>query len=447
LKIKDSEHYASLTPEIAGVVSGKLDARMFIYGSILRSGSKVRLDAKLIETKTGEILKSFEVNGPFDDNLVFALTDTLRNKVTDYLLMAKMVKETPGAQHNFPLPRSADALKYLLTGGAAMEKGDVEEARKWYNKALEADSNFFNASFALENSYGGTEESYKWLIRNYNRRDRMTLADRYYASWAYEFSFGPRSEQIKNLQLLQELDDQDVATIHLLAYTYTAMGQYDKVITELQKLFKIVRKWGDEYLKNNFEYFSLGRAYHKTGQIKQEKMVYNESDKYSPDYWPISYRRAVLAFSEKDSVLANKYIARMVSIRRGDSESEAELNSDLGSLYSESGMPERAETHYRKAIAQEPDNAVRLVTLADFFIEQNRKLDEVQEIMDKAMKMAKNKIDYYNYLNTKGWALYKQGKSEEAMKILQKCWDEAPYKLYSIRSNYEEVKKAVAEQK
>ena len=85
--------------------------------------------------------------------------------------------------------------------------------------------------------------------------------------------------------------------------------------------------------------------------------------------------------------------------------------------------------------------------LANFFIENNRKLDEVAELMDKAMKMAKNKVDYYNYLNTKGWALYKQGKTKESLDILQKCWDETPYKLYSIKSHYEEVKKAVAIQK
>ena len=59
------------------------------------------------------------------------------------------------------------------------------------------------------------------------------------------------------------------------------------------------------------------------------------------------------------------------------------------------------------------------------------------------MGLAKNKIEYYDYLNIKGWGLYKQGKAKEALEILQKCWDEAPFKLYSIRSHYEEVKMAV----
>jgi hypothetical protein len=41
---------------------------------------------------------------------------------------------------------------------------------------------------------------------------------------------------------------------------------------------------------------------------------------------------------------------------------------------------------------------------------------------------------------------YKQGRNKEALEILQKCWDEAPFKLYSIKSHLEEVKKTVLSQ-
>jgi tetratricopeptide (TPR) repeat protein len=446
LKIKDSEHFASLTPEIAGAVSGKLDADLFIYGSILKSGSKVRLDAKLIDTKTTEILKSFEINGPFDENLVFLLSDTLRNKVTDYLLISKLVKENPGMQHNFPLPRSADALKYLLNGSDAMERGDMDEGRRCYNLALAIDSNFFGASFMLENSYGGTEESYKWLIRNFKRKDRMSLADRYYAGWSYEFSFGPESEQIKYLQLLRELDDQDVSTTYLMGFTYNMNKQWDKAIIEFQKYFEIIRKWGNDYLKNNFVYGMLGRAYHNAGQFNKERIVYNESDKYSPEYDLIFYRRAILAFSEKDSVLAKSYIEKFIKKSRENSSPEIEINFNMGDLYAETGMLDEAEEYYRKGVALDPENIKSWERLTNFFIEYNRKLDEAVELMDKAMKLAKNKVDYYNYMNTKGWALFRQGKSAEALSVLQKAWDEAPYKLYAIKTHYEEVKKAVAGQ-
>jgi hypothetical protein len=53
-------------------------------------------------------------------------------------------------------------------------------------------------------------------------------------------------------------------------------------------------------------------------------------------------------------------------------------------------------------------------------------------------------VDYYRYLNKKGWAIYKQGKNQEALEILQRAWDEAPFKEFIIKSRLEEVKKAVA---
>jgi hypothetical protein len=62
------------------------------------------------------------------------------------------------------------------------------------------------------------------------------------------------------------------------------------------------------------------------------------------------------------------------------------------------------------------------------------------------MKLAKNRTDYYNYMDTKGWGYYRMGKNKEALEILQKVWDEAPYRIYTIKSHYEEVKKAVGGQ-
>jgi tetratricopeptide (TPR) repeat protein/TolB-like protein len=438
---------ASLTPGLASNISQKLGADIFIYGSIQRSGPKMRLDAKLIDTKTGDILKPFEITGALKEDIIFDLTDSLRKRITDFLLISKIIKENPGMQHNFVPPKLSDALRYYINGAKARVKGDTDEARNWFRKSLSVDSNFFNAAFALENTYSGTEESYKWLIKNYQKRDQMSLADRLYACWAYEFSFGPPESQIRYLRQLQELDDQDPSNFYLLGFTYDLLDQYDKSAIEYEKYFEIVRKWGKDYLKENYVYGFLGRAYHNTGQFKKEKKVYDESDKYSPDYDFIIYRRAILANSENDPVLAKKYIERYITIIKKNAATDAIINNELGDYNNAIGLKERAEEYYLKAIAMEPENIKRLVELGDFYIKNKWKIDNVPPLMDSLMKGAKNKVEYYNYMNTKGWALYKEGKSREALAIIQKAWEEAPYKLYSIRSHYEEVKKAVEEGK
>jgi len=43
--------------------------------------------------------------------------------------------------------------------------------------------------------------------------------------------------------------------------------------------------------------------------------------------------------------------------------------------------------------------------------------------------------------------LYKEGKNAEALMILQKIYDSAPYKLYYLKADLEEVKKSVDNQK
>ena len=42
--------YAAITPAIADKISQKLDANIFIYGTIVKAGSIIRLDAELIKT-------------------------------------------------------------------------------------------------------------------------------------------------------------------------------------------------------------------------------------------------------------------------------------------------------------------------------------------------------------------------------------------------------------
>ncbi|MCJ7449370.1 MAG: hypothetical protein MUO72_16970 [Bacteroidales bacterium] len=111
------------------------------------------------------------------------------------------------------------------------------------------------------------------------------------------------------------------------------------------------------------------------------------------------------------------------------------------------GIPDKAEEYYRKALSLEPENPSGLNNFASFLINKNRNLNEVSELIDKAMELAPNKYDYCNYSDTKGWWLYKQGKYNEALEILQRTWDSAPFPLYSINSHLEEVKKAAAGQK
>ncbi len=395
---------ASLSPVVAGTVSEKLEADIFIYGSIQKSGSEIGIDAQLIDTKTKEVIKSFEVNGSSGDTMIFPLTDSLRNKVRDFLLIKKLIKENPEFGHYPIITNSPEAFRYYIRGNNA---ASASEARNWYFKALAADSGLTWAFFNIESSYsneGNSEESRRWLIKNYLHRDKMAYSDQIYACWAYAFSFESYGEQVKYLKQLLEIDDNDPGWHYLLALTYRLMKEYDKAIPEYERSMEITKKWGKEFIEGS-NHIQLGECLHKTGQFKKEKKIYKEFEHYLPKNPWLFYRRAILSLAEKDTIEANKQIDKLKSAwKETFSASDAFVIRRLGLLYSEAGMPDRAEKYLRTAILMEPDDLDILNSVANFFIDNNRNLEEVPAMMDKAMTLAKDKMTYYECLNTKGWA-------------------------------------------
>jgi TolB-like protein/AraC-like DNA-binding protein/cytochrome c-type biogenesis protein CcmH/NrfG len=448
LQIEGVSAYASISPDIASTISRKLDAGIFIYGNIQKAGPRIRLNAQLIGTRTKEVLQSFEVNGPYKDDIIIDITDSLSKKITDYLLISRLLKEFPTYQHLPGLTtNSPEAFRYFLYGNNAI---DDKTAVDWYLKALMVDSNFFYPMMGLSTSYsnmGMPEQNLYWVLKYYGKREQWPVPVQIAAKWAYAFHFESAEEQIKYLRQGEQIDDQNPNNYHVLGYTYLTLKQYDKAIPVLEKSLTIAKRWGKDYLKSQVYWFYgyLGSAYHRTSQYMKEKKLYKDAEKYDPDdRWVIS-NHAVLSFAEKDTAEANRYIHKYISVNKEKfSSSEAHIAAGVGDIYNMAGMLDIAEGYYRKSFSLEPENPGRMSYLAEFFIYANRNLNEVPDLMDKAMKLAHTKTDYYNYLNTKGWSLYKQGKYKEALEVLEKTWNEAPFKLYSIKSHLEEVRKAVA---
>ncbi len=188
------------------------------------------------------------------------------------------------------------------------------------------------------------------------------------------------------------------------------MIKQDKAIPELEKNLEICRKWGKDFMRNNSAYTELGLAYHKTGQFSKERKLYKLSEKYIPDDGPRIMRQAILAFAEKDSLAANRYIEMLVTVHHKRYESpEAHIDRRVAEVYEGAGLPDKAEEYFRKSLSLEPENPERMGILANFLIENNRNLNEVSSLMDEAMTLATNKVDYYRYMDFKGWGLSNEG--------------------------------------
>lgn len=438
--------YARITPAIAGTVSKKLNADIFIYGIIQQAGPAIRVDAQLVDTKTKEVIKSFKMDRPSEEENIFQIIDTLSTNVRNFLMISEIMNEHPRMQVYTYDFRSPEVLKYVIYGDEAKVRLDYSTARDWYYKALAIDSNSFDANFGLWQTSKTKEDSLKILLKLYKKRNQMPILDQLFTNWIYAISFEPPGEAIKCLEQIQVLDDQNPSIPLYKANVYRAMNQYDKAIPLYKKSIVRFHKWG---IKLDKAYAYLGETYHKTGQYQMEKRLYKKAERNNPDHSTISFswiicNQATLALSEGDTAAANKYIEKLISILKENSSSEVDILNGLALIYWRADNLDKAEEYYNKALSLEPENIYRMNSLANFLVSNNRHLDEVPKLMDKAMELAPDKFDYYNFLNTKGCGFYKQGKYQEALDILQRTWDSAPFPLYSLYTHLEEVKKTVA---
>lgn len=93
--------------------------------------------------------------------------------------------------------------------------------------------------------------------------------------------------------------------------------------------------------------------------------------------------------------------------------------------------PVKAVGLYRKAVKLDSENPDLLNTFAVFLVKNKGDINEFTAVIDKAIRLAPNQCDYYKYLDSKGWGLFNLGRGNDALSILQKVYDETPFKLYT----------------
>ena len=117
-------NYASITPSIAATLSQKLNSVIFIYGTIKQAGPKIRLNAQLIDSKTEEVLKSFQIEGLTKEGNIFPVIDSLSYLLKDFLILSKLIKESPAGIQIYAHTTSPEAYRCFIYGNNAVMKGD-----------------------------------------------------------------------------------------------------------------------------------------------------------------------------------------------------------------------------------------------------------------------------------------------------------------------------------
>ena len=444
-----SNNYASLTPSFASKVSNKLDADVFVCGNMKKAGPVLRVYAQLIDSKTKVVYQSFQIEGTFNEDMIFSLADSLSILVRDFLVISELRKELPSYSRQLVSTNSPEAFRYFIYGKNEFYKREWETARNWFHKAIALDSNFIHASNMVSLSYGNEsnwDQAKKWSLKAYEKREQMPLAQKINTNRVYSSYFETPHETIRYLKQLLELDNQNTTALYNLGLNYNELHQYEKAIPILEKCLQLTKKQG---LKPDWanDYGLLGTAYHKTGQFKKERKLYREAVKHFPDDIYLIRNQFILSIVMGDTIEANRLADRAFSYFRSISMPEAEIASTNAYACIDAGLLKEAEDNFREALSLEPDNPDRLNSLAYLLIKQDLNIDEGMKLIEKALE---HQPENYDLLHTKGLGLFKQGKYGEALEILQKSCDlRREFAVYNHEAylHLEEAKKAIASQR
>jgi len=441
LKHSDITDFSSRAPSRASQVSQKLETNVFISGSIKQVGEIIRLNAKLIDSETEEVFKSFSNDGPADNILYSA--DSLSLLIREYLLVSVLRKEIPSdIQVHMGNTKSPEAMKYVMDGFKAFFKHDYSEAVNLYKQALKHDSSYYAVYTLIAGNLGNDglfDDAKKWTLKAYNLKNKMSPKDKLFAEDVYSGYFGTIHDRIKVVRQILELDDQDAGYHYVLGVKYYRLGQNDQAIKELEKVLEIYDKW-ELKPKMVWFYTGLGQAYHDDGMFRKEQKLYRRAEKDYPGDPLLLSRQAILALSRGRMNAADKYIEEYKSVYRETGISDASLANKLGNVYWNSHLLDKAEEYFRKSIKLEPGEPSWLNTLAYLLIDHERNIGEGLELVDKALEISP---DNYLYLDTKGWGLYKQGNYQEALEILERSWELKPTYDHNIFLHLEEAKSKV----
>jgi len=449
IKSRGITNYATITPILAKTISQNLNADIFISGSLQHAATKLRVNARLIDTKTEEVLKSFEIDGLYNDSIIFKITDSLRKRITNFLIISVLEKKLPQELRPPVSTYSWEAYRYYMYGNRHFYKLDYPTAREWLMKAIDIDSNFINPLKLLIYSYtnqGLYEEGRKWMLRLNKKSDQMTLREKIETNILYAQYFETPYERIKYLKQLLAIDDQIPIPYHLIGNAYNDLFLYENAIHEFETQLEIYKKLNS---KPRFVlcYTNLGFAYHQLGLFKKERMLYKKAERDFPNDPLLIRRQAILSLTEGKTKSANEYIEEIETIQRNDMISETDIALNLARIYAEAEILHKAEEYYRQALSLGSDNPIGMNALAYLLIDKDRNINEGMELIETALILSP---DNFNYLHTKGWGLYKQGKYQDALDILQKSWDlrmgNAIYN-HTAWLHLEAAKKAVAGQK
>jgi DNA-binding winged helix-turn-helix (wHTH) protein/TolB-like protein/Tfp pilus assembly protein PilF len=262
-------------------------ARYIVSGSVQREATTLRINIRLIDSRTNEQLWSQRFERPFGD--LFAIQNEISRRLTQELPGKITAAERERLAKRYT--GSVEAYEYFLRGQALFLVRRAEEnrqARALYAKALELDPKFARAyaglamTYAMEYRYQRTAGSSAALTRAVELAETARLIDPGIPEiyWALGFVHAQsrrHDEALRYLQKAIEVNRSYADAYALMGGVYTYIGQPAKSIPLLRTALRLNSDGGYLY------FLLLGRAYLFENDIEQALINLREAHARNPD--------------------------------------------------------------------------------------------------------------------------------------------------------------------
>lgn len=266
-----------IAPDMASKVAQRAGVTTMLLGSILQKEPELAVTTRLIDVKSGRIINSQRVTG-FSTKQIFSLVDTLALLVRNDLIPLGGTSAPSEAKSVAEVTTSSpEAYRSYIEGVDLNNKFYTAEVKAAFNRAIELDSNFAMAYFALSvvaldpsdalTRIKALEKAYE-LRKKVTEKERLLIEARYlnnvesnpsksaevlekllekypHEQTAYvdlQFAYGRLFEHEKAQQVilnLLKIDPLDKIAWNSLAYSYAGFNRKKEAIEAIDHYLKL----------------------------------------------------------------------------------------------------------------------------------------------------------------------------------------------------------------
>jgi serine/threonine protein kinase/regulator of sirC expression with transglutaminase-like and TPR domain len=255
-------------------VAARAGVENVIRGNYTKAGEIFRVNATLLNSKSGEILGSLRVEGQGEEGM-FLMVDELTRRIKENFQLTKAeISSDFDKEVGTITTSSPEAYRYYSEGRNYHLIGENRKSIELMERAIGIDPEFAMAYRSMAMSYNNLylfSERTKYMQKAIELADRLSERERYIIEGDYYFeSEKTWDKSLDAYNTLLELYPDDVTANHNSAIIYHQLEEWDKAI----KRYEVCRQAKTDFI---YSHTQLADAY-------SAKNLYDKSNEVLEDY-------------------------------------------------------------------------------------------------------------------------------------------------------------------